>query len=276
MKPLTGGPDAYRYLTLAQGKPVPRPFHLRWLLPYFCEVSPKAWWAVFVASWPVAAGGFVWWRLEAGDDWRVAVAASALFLALPGVLGPKAVAPVGVDMPAAAVSLIGLALITDGQPARVAAGVLVVAIAACIRETSPVWVALWAWSLWPLIALCVVVCRALCVKPGKDPLGARFDEIAAHPVKAALAAHRGRWRDARLMVVPWGVCLAALTGLTWQMAVVLVLAYGQLLIATDSVRLYQHAAGPVLAVAAAQVIPVAWLPLAVVVHVVWWVAPERV
>jgi hypothetical protein len=60
------------------------------------------------------------------------------------------------------------------------------------------------------------------------------------------------------------------------MVAVLALAYAQLLIATDSVRLYQHAAGPVLAVAAAQVVPVAWLPLAVVVHVVWWQTPERI
>ena len=78
------------------------------------------------------------------------------------------------------------------------------------------------------------------------------------------------------MVAPWGVCLAGLVGSDWRLWLVLAVAYAQLLIATDSVRLYQHAAGPVLAVAAAQVVPVAWLPLAVVVHVVWWQTPERI
>jgi hypothetical protein len=153
---------------------------------------------------------------------------------------------------------------------------VVIAVAACIRETAPVWSALWLWSPLPLIALCVVACRALIAKPGLDPLGPKFQAIADHPVQAALAAHRDQWRDAWLMVAPWGVCLAGLVSSDWRLWLVLALAYAQLLIATDSVRLYQHAAGPVLAVAAAQVVPVAWLPLAVVVHVVWWQTPERI
>jgi hypothetical protein len=42
------------------------------------------------------------------------------------------------------------------------------------------------------------------------------------------------------------------------------------------VRLIHHAAGPVMAVAAAQTIPVEWLLLACVVHVAWWRTPERI
>lgn len=276
VKPLRGGPDACRYLTLGQGEPVPRPFHLRWLLPFVCTTSPAAWWVAFVISWPLAAAGFVLWRLEAGDGFGVAIGGAALLLALPGILGPSAVIPVGVDMPATAVSLVGVWLIELGHPLQVAAGVLVIAVAACIRETSPVWSALWAWSPWPLLALLVVGIRALLAKPGPDPLGSRFDEIAAHPVRSALTAHAGRWRDGWLLVAPWGVCLLGLVGSDWRLWLVLALAYGQLLIATDSVRLYQHAAGPVMAVAAAHVIPLSWLPLAVLVHAVWWRKPERV
>jgi len=270
------GPDAARYLAAAEGRPVPRPFHLRWLLPKVCGTEFNAWRFVWLASWPLLAGSTIGWRLAAGDRWEIAVAAALFLCALPGILGPAAVIPVGVDLPATAVSMVGVLLIELGHPVQVAAGVAVIAVAACIRETAPIWAALWLWSPLPLIALCVVVCRALIAKPGIDPLGPKFQEIADHPVRAALTAHSGRWRDAWLMVAPWGVCLAALTGLTWPMVAVLVLAYAQLLIATDSVRLYQHAAGPVLAVAAAQVVPVAWLPLAVVVHVVWWQTPERI
>lgn len=276
MRELRGGPDAARYIALARGERVPRPFHLRWLLPKLCETSPTLWWSVFLGSWPVAAAGFVGWRLAAGDPWQLAVAGACLLLALPGILGPRAVIPVGVDMPATALSLVGVALIEWGHPARVVAGVMVLMVATAIRETSPVWAALWSWSVWPLIALCVVAGRALVAKTGPDPLGPKFDEIAAHPVRAALSAHAGRWRDGWLLVAPWGVCVLALVGSDWRLWLVLALAYGQLLIATDSVRLFQHAAGPVMAAGAVQVVPMSWLPLLVAVHVVWWRKPERV
>jgi len=276
VKPLSGGPDAYRYLTLGAGGRVPRPFHLRWLLPHLCATSPQAWWLAWGLSWPLAAFGFVGWRVTAGDPVSVAVAGAVLLLALPGILGPGAVIPVGVDLPATALSLVGVWLIELGQPGQIVAGVIVISVAAMIRETSPVWAALWVWSPVPLVAMVVVVVRALIVKPGPDPLGARFDEIARHPVKAALDAHRGRWRDAWLMVAPWGVCVVGLYGSDWRLWLVLAAAYAQLLIATDSVRLYQHAAGPVVAVAAASVIPVQFLPLAVVAHLVWWRTPERI
>ena len=64
-----------------------------------------------------------------------------------------------------------------------------------------------------------------------------------------------RWRDPRLMLLPWGACLAALAGPIeiWWLGPVL-LGYWQLLIATDSVRLYQHAA-PAVCIAAALAIP---------------------
>ena len=270
------GPDAARYLAAAEGLPVSRPFHLRWLLPKVCGTELGAWWFVWCLSWPMLAASAFGWRLAAGDRWEIALAATAFLVALPGILGPSAVIPVGVDLPASALSMLGVFLMELGHPTQVVAGVLVIAVAACIRETAPVWSALWAWSPLPLIALCVVACRALLVKPGADPLGGRFADIAAHPVRSALAAHAGRWRDGWLMVAPWGVCVVGLIGSDWRLWLVLALAYAQLLIATDSVRLFQHAAGPVVAVAAAHVVPLEWLPLAVVLHVVWWFAPERI
>lgn len=66
------------------------------------------------------------------------------------------------------------------------------------------------------------------------------------------------------------MCLAALVSPSWPVVLVLVVAYAQLLVATDTTRLVQTAAGPVVALAAAQTIPVEWLLLAVVVHAVWW------
>lgn len=269
------GPDAQRYIHLAVGNPVPRPFHLRRLLPYFCGSDGFKWAVAYFGAWPIAAIGMLAWRVPV-DGWGVAVAATLLLLALPGILGPAAVIPVGVDLPATAVTLVGVALIAEGHPARIVAGVGVIMVAAGIKESAPVWAALWVWSPWPLIALMVPATVAVLRKPGPDPLGAKFQEIADHPVRAAWQHHRGQWRNAWVMAAPWGVCLAGLVGADWRLLLVLGVAYAQLLVATDSVRLFQHAAGPVLAVAAANVIPVAWLPLAVAVHVVWWRTPERI
>lgn len=269
------GPDARRYLAAASGTPVPRPFHLRWLLPYCCGSSLRAWWWVWASSWPIAgAAMFAWIAPQHG--WQIALAAVALLLALPGILGPSVVIPVGVDLPATAVTLVGVALIAVDDPWRITAGVLVLVGAATIRETAPVWAALWLWSPWPLLALIAPAVAHLVRKPGPDPLGDRFQWIADHPVRAALEHHRGRWRDAWLLAAPWGACLAALIGADWQLVVVLVVAHLQLLVATDTVRLVHHAAGPAMAAAAAQVIPVQWLLLVCVVHVLWWRAPERV
>jgi hypothetical protein len=269
------GPDARRYFVVATGTPVPRPFNGRRLLPWLCGTNVRRWWIVHLAAWPIAAVGFLAWRLPI-DGWQIAVAGCALLLALPGILGPRVVIPVGVDLPATALGLVGAALIADGHPARIVAGIGVIAIAVSIKETTPVWVALWCWSPWPLIALVVPAVLQLVHRPGPDPLGPTFQRIADHPVRTALEHHAGRWRDGWLLVAPWGVTLAALYGADWRLLVVVAVAHLQLLIATDTVRLVHHAAGPAMAVAAAQVIPTEWLLLAVIAHTFWYRTPERV
>lgn len=272
----TIGPDAYRYIALGVGKPVPRPFHLRWLLPTLCDNVGRRWWAVWLASWPVLLGGMFGWRLAAGDRWQVAAAAAALLAGLPGVLGPAIVIPVGVDLPATAMSLLGVMFLEIGGWTPNVLGITALCVGAMVRETVPVWSSLWLWSPLPLVAMVPVVVRMLLAQTGPDPLGGQFDEIAAHPLKAGLQAHAGRWRDGWLMVAPWGVCLAALYTPDWRLGVILAAAYLQLLIATDTVRLVHHAAGPVLAAAAAHHIPPQWLVIAVVAHVMWWRTPERI
>ena len=265
------GPDAARYLHAAQGVRVPRPFHLRWLLPKVCGTDSRRWWAVWALSWPLAAAGMFWWQSEHG--WQVAAAATGLLLGLSGILGPMVSIPVQMDLPATAVTLLGCGLSVSVHPL---AGVAVFAVAATIRETAPVWAALWLWSLWPLVAVFPVIVAAAVIRSGPDPLGERFQRIADHPIRTALEHHAGRWRDGWLLVAPWGVTLAALVGVDWRLVLILAVAHLQLLVATDTVRLVHHAAGPPMAAAAAMTIPGSWLLLAVVVHVVWWRTPERV
>lgn len=266
------GPDATRYLIAANNGAVGRPFHLRWLLPKLCRTDVRRWWWMWVLSWPVLFGSTVWW-VSADHGWQVAVAAAGLLVGLPGVLGPRVTIPIQVDLSSSAVTMFGCALAVN---VSMWAGVCVIAVAAMMSEKAPIIGSLWLWSLWPLVAVFPVVVAAVLITPGKDPLGDEFDRIAKHPVQTAFEAHAGRWRDAWLMVAPWGVTLAALYQPDWRLIVILVVAYAQLLVATDTVRLVQKVAGPPMAVAAATIIPVEWLLLAVVVHVVWWRAPERI
>ena len=269
------GPDGARYLAVAQDQPVPRPFHLRWVLPHFCGTNPRRWWIACIAGWLTTAVGMFAWRIQS-DPWQFAAAATVVLLALPGILGPSVVIPVGVDLPSTGITLLAVALSATGQPHMVAAGVVLICWAAGVKESAPVWAALWAWSPWLLIGLIPVAIRALTVKPGPDPLGEQFQRIADHPIRTALEHRRGRWRDAWLMAAPWGIGLLALVDPSPQLLAVLVVAHLQLLVATDTVRLVHHAAGPVVAAAAVAHVPVEWLLFAVVAHVVWWRVPERV
>lgn len=269
------GPDARHYLALAEGRPVPRPFYLRRLLPALCRDLPHRWMWAWIASWPILIGSMFAWRIQ-HDDWQTSLATAALLAALPGILGPRAVIPVGVDLPSTATNLAGIALISLGDSKAIIAGVIVCSIAAGIKESAPIWAALWMWSLWPLIALSVPLCVALRRRPGPSPLGATFDEIAAHPVRTALRAHAGRWRDGWLLIAPWGACLAALVDADWRLIVVLAVAHLQLVVATDTVRLLHHAAGPAMAIAAAQTIPSQWLIPAVLATFFWFRVPERI
>lgn len=269
MAELQLGPDASRYILAGQGVPVARPFHLRWLLPAVCRDVPRRWWFVWFGSWPVAAAGLAWWAYGAGFDWWMVAALPVLCLALPGVWGPHVVRPVGVDLPALAVAVCAVAAFEAGWwPLAV---VLVVA-AACIKESMPVWAALWAWHPLLLVGLAAPLVAQFVKRPAMDPVTAQpvLRRVHDHPVRSALEHHRGQWRSAWHMVAPWGACVAALYAPTLRVGAVLAAAYAQLLVATDTVRLLHTAAGPAVAFAAVQVFPVEWLALVCAVHVVWW------
>ncbi len=269
------GPDAARYWLAGDGHRVAAPFHLRWALPAVCRQSERRWWIVWGASWPLLASGAVFWAFGLGADWRVALAAAALLVALPGVWGPVSVRPVGVDLPSMALSVWAAGLVVRGGW-WIVAGCLLAAVAATVKESSPVLVALWSWSPWPLVALAVPAVTHLVRRPRLDELtagNATLRRVHDHPMRSSMEHHRGQWRSAWFMVAPWGVCLAALVRPSPQVVVTLIVAYGLLVVVTDTVRVYQAVAGPVMALAAAQMIPPGWLLLAVAVHVVFWRDP---
>lgn len=263
------GPDASRYILAGRGVPVARPFNLRWLLPEVLGDDIRMWWFVWALSWPTLGLSVAWWASAFVDGWQVPAAAAIATVALPGVWGPHVVRPVGVDLPAMALTALGAAFWVNGfEPLA-----LVMFIqAAGVKETSPVWAALWCWSPWPLIALVMPAVVWFARRPSIDQVTAQpvLREVHDHPIRSSLAHHRGQWRDGWIMVAPWGACLAALIAPSWQTLAVLAVAYAQLIIATDTTRLLHTAAGPVVALAAMQAFPVEWLPLVLAVHCCWW------
>lgn len=266
------GPDAARYLLAGRGDSVASPFNLRWLLPAVCGDDLELWRLVWLLSWPVVAAGAFWWAYGMGATPWQSLAAAAFLVALPGVWGPISVRPVGVDLPCLAVSLLSAGFFANGQSVL---GVVFAIWAATIKESAPIWIALWAWTPWALVALVAPLVAHFVNRPAIDEVTAvpLLRRVHDHPILSSMEHHDGVWRQARFMVEPWGVTLAALVSPSPQLVAVLAAAYAQLAIATDTVRLYQYAAGPVMALAAAQVIPVQWLLLAAVVGAVWWREP---
>lgn len=239
---MTLTPDGVRYMAMRRER-VARPFHLRWLLPMICGADRLRWEVVTRAS--VVALGLLAWAYT-GSPWMAAC------VVLPGVWFNWR-HPVLVDAPAMALALLSAVLWPICWPAAVAVAV----VAGCVRETAPVWAAVFAWHPVLLVGLVPVGLRSL-QRAGTDPV--HRDEMLAHPLRWGLRSHRGLWADPFLMVTPWGPLVLGVAALSPQLAVALGLGYAQALIATDTVRLYQWA-WPVLAAATVTVVPAAWLPL---------------
>ena len=123
--------------------------------------------------------------------------------------------------------------------------------------------ALWAWNPLLLVGLSVPLFRSL-VRVGADPIptGPAHDALT-YPIRTAWQAHKDL--PLAVWVLPWGVLLLGLHSMSLQLALALLAAYGQCLVATDTVRLYQWA-WPTLAIATARVVPLSWLPIVLLVH----------
>jgi hypothetical protein len=123
-----------------------------------------------------------------------------------------------------------------------------------MRETGPVFAALWAWSPWPLVGV---------VAAGWWRRSAKSEESwLVRPVHAAWELRRRIGLDSSLYVRPWGAALLGLAGPSWQDVLTVLVAHAQLVAAQDTIRLAVWAA-PVLVLSAAKLVPLAWMPLAV-------------
>jgi len=221
-------PDGVRYLTMAGGKRVARPFHYRWLMPKLIGTEPIAW-----KAWTVGAGIAIMlgaWALTGHSEVGIFAAA------VPGVAKISKKFPVLIDPFAMALALWSAAAFVHGfWPV----GVVLSLVAGAAKESAPIFAAAYAWHPLGLVGLAAPAIRH-CFKQGDDVLDDENKWVLAHPFKASVKYHKGvpPW----VYVLPWGGLLAGFVGpYSWQLIVTVALAYGMVLMATDTVRLYQWA-----------------------------------
>jgi len=245
-------PDGYRYWAMGAGIPVPRPFMYRWLLPTVCRQSWVRWQAANITGLVLLAVGT--FALVSG--WAGVVAA-LIAVTLPMSLF-NARNPVLVDSLSLGLATSAAAVAQVSVPAAVALAVL----SGCVKEPGPLFAAAFAWNPWLLLGMIAPLIRVLIARPGPDVID--YQGRAESLERPFLTGWK--WNGCRLVALdpsllwPWGGAIVGLAALDLQLAVVLLLAYAQLAMATDSVRLFQWAA-PVMSIAAVSVTPPEWWPV---------------
>ena len=249
VRPVTVTNDGRQYLAVAAGRRVCRPFHYRWFVPKVVGSKPARWKQMTVAAVVTLAALFVWY---AGTVWAAVVP-----FALAGVMFNVRY-PVLVDLPA---MVFALAAANCAREGWIVPAALLAVVAGMTKETAPLFAALWAWNPIVLVGLAAPAVRHL-FKAGPivsdDP---RAVFALAHPFRAGREAHSGRLADWRLWLAPWGPLCFGFVPASPQTIAVLAAAYGQCVVATDTVRLYVWAA-PVVAANLFELIPASWAFLA--------------
>jgi hypothetical protein len=246
---------------MASGEAQPVPFHLRWLMPKLCGVTILPWaCAAWASALALTVGVFFLARAH-GLENPQAFLAAGLVLGMPAVRF-MLVAPVLMDLHGTAFAVLAAVAAVNGE---LELAVAISVLGSCVSEKVSVFAALFALEPLLLAGALAPVIRFLTSEPGEVDPDEPNAETLMHPFKSALRAHYGRWREPDRMIFPWGVGLLALMNPTPQLLAVLAVAYAQLLIATDVVRLYQSAS-PIVCIIAASVVPVEWIPVALVAH----------
>ena len=244
-------PDGARYFAAAEQR-VARPFHYRWLLPKLLGQNFQAWkWTTHGALYACLPLTYVY----IGGGWR-GLAAASMVLGLSGVWHFNRKFPVLVD---ATGMCLALASAVAFQHHFLPLAVTLALVAGCVRETSPVFAALYAWNPIALIGLIAPAVRHL-QREGHDVLDGENRWILDHPILASRKYHKGVPIPQYLL--PWGAGLVALSNLSPQLELTGGVAYAQCLVATDTVRLFMWC-WPVVLAAAVHAVPLSWLPFLV-------------
>lgn len=255
--------DGDRYLTMGRGDRVPYPFMFRWLIPALCRDSLLRWRLctyLHLFALPVVTSLYIGsWVSEP----VTVVVGSLLICGFPGIWFNNIRRPVLVDPPALTWTLVAAVMSLSGWGV---AAVVVVLVAACMKETAPAFAAAFGLDPLLLVGLVVPLLRRALARAGPDT---HNSTVLADPLGSARNAHAEHLLDPVVMLAPWGAGLLAVFATDRMIVVILVLslllAYSQLIVAVNTVRLYQWAA-PAVALAAASVIPPAWAPAVLLVH----------
>lgn len=263
-------PDSERYFHAGAGNPVYNPFHMRWFVPFICKQNTKLWDIVTQGSLiliPTAL--YLYLRFLHVEELRSFIGALMVF-GLSGIWKMNALSKYLVDTTAILSSLIASTFFINDN---IAFGIFFTVLATCVKETSFVFIALFSWNPLPLgIGGFVYILESSIIEPAKsDLLGEDNHEILDHPLKTGLKWHKGNWFNIELMLLPWGVVgilglIGAVSANIWQYVLVaLAVSYGQVLLATDTVRLYQWSF-PVMILSAVLFLPIEYSILALVIH----------
>jgi hypothetical protein len=231
-------------LCLLQDKP-PSPHHLR-ALPRL--LAGKRIWAWCLLSWGSLV---VACQLFPGDLW-----ACALFVSLPWYR-LMVQAPVLADAPALVFTLAATRLPLFGL------------LAGATSEKAFAFIALYSQS-WTAAGLALAATLYVILLSNGNP------REAMPPLQIG-RLRAFRWISAGFLVLPWGAGMAALASPSWTPweALTVVVAYGQLLAAWDTSRLYMWAAPVVLPKAVAVLPSWARLPAVVATWFNPWAAPGK-
>lgn len=259
-------PDGQRYV-MASTQRVARPFHYRWLVPKLCKNDALRWRYMTAAS---LAACDVLIYCYAGGGLR-GVAASLMALGFAGVFKFNWKHPVLVDAPGMACALGSAVAFQHGVGTL---GIALALLGGCVRETSPVFAALYAWNPLALIGVLPVAVRHL-QREGPDVLDPGNRWVLDHPFRASQQFHLGkRWRNdlpvqtlpCAAYVLPWGGALVAVAHPSAQFVCTVAVAYALVAVATDTMRLYQWS-WPVVVLCAVHAVPLSWLPLLVILTI---------
>jgi hypothetical protein len=246
-------PDGVRYFAAAEQR-VARPFHLRWLLPRLLGDNFKRWqYVTHGALFALLPLMYVY----AGGGWR-GLAAALMVLGLSGVWKFNRKYPVLVDATGVCLALSSAVAFQHGLWPL---GLALALVGGCVRETSPIFAALYCWNPLALLGMVAPAVRSL-QREGPDVLDGENEWILRHPFRAGWIFHRHKLF--MNYVLPWGAAVVAFANGSPQLALTCAVAYAQCLVATDTIRLYQWAF-PVVLVAAVGAVPLAWLPVIVAI-----------
>lgn len=264
-------PDGVQYLRMATKQEVPMPYARRWFVPWLMGLG--AW--DRLPSWPLRrrwlwlGAGFtvfsaVLTAYYAAHTLERRVLAVLLFAGLPGIWRLNVRLPILVD-PAAYCAAIGSALLIRSE--HPVLGFLLALIGCSVKETVPLFAAVFAWSPVQLFALAGSAMTHYAIL--------EFGRVNHNPAEAYLRYPMSEARkvhdffDLGPKLFPWGAVavLAALAAsantLTMIAAVGVAFAYAQLAVAMDNARLYQWAAPTLIAVGLSN--PPWWVWIAAVV-----------